>query len=645
MVFFFIQLCGKIIKHKSEHNDSAKLDKVGFMMTKKNNPSLFLVFLLIYALIIPSFCIAIPDFFRFGTLNSAFTEYIYLRLRFYLFVYPLFLLLFFFLFLLTKRIWVPTLLLPIVSVAFGIATYNKTFYRGMPLLPTDFALARDAFIAVKEGFSIIIPKGLITIIGTTLFLMMISFLPKMNTKAFSLNTRKILAILVLLSLLLSYIYFSAVLKSDIFLKNIQTSSERFGDVYYRHGFFPSFFALVTLLSPTAPEDYSQDNLQSIGADITSYAVKVDPVDIIVFQVESWQNVDNFDIQLNEDIFANYHLLAEEGISGLMVSPKFGGGTANIEYEVLTGFTSSDGLTAEIPFNTGLYEGFPSIVNYASSIGYRTIAVHAYTNELYNRTNAYRMLGFQQSYYSDSFIDPEYCGPWISDRECARKIIELYKDALPDGKPIFIHGLTMQNHIPIGDDRFSSAELIRLSSSTLSDPDQYVLRCFCTCLKWTDDSLKILTDYFRTIDRKVILVAYGDHQTSIYADESAGDVLQHTDFYKTYNEETDFIKLHGTPYLIWANFKSDNEGTSFGYCAPNALLLNALNAYDVARPAYWNYWGNTVSSYTSTTSNYLITDGNKILFSKNDMQKEEYHIRELIQYDIIHGKHYLLDSLY
>ncbi|MBQ6148007.1 MAG: LTA synthase family protein [Oscillospiraceae bacterium] len=613
----------------------------------RTNHKMLSLFTIVYAFIIPSITTVLPDFFRFGTLGTDFWEYVILRFDSYCYIIPFFLFVFIFLFILSKSLWLPSLFLPSISLLVGIATYNNTFYRGRPLIPADLVLAKDAAIAVKEGFSVVLPKGFYLSVTIIIILFLIALIPKFRKKNYTKSTAILFTFISVLSLFCAYFFFNYLLETVDFTSryNTKDSNTTIGDTYYKHGFYPSFMAYWFTRIPSAPSSYSEAIMNTLSKEMSTYVVEGEPIDIIVFQIESWQDYSNFDIQPSEDVFANYHALSKEGISGTMVSPKFGGGTANIEYEVLTGFTTGDGITPEMPFNLGLYDGFPSIVNFADSLGYKTISVHSHTPALYNRPNAYRMLGFQESYFSDSFINPEMCGPWISDRECAKKIIELYDKALSEGKPIFIHGLTMQNHLPIGDDRFPTSELITLSSSTLSDPDQFVMRCFCTCLKWTDESLKILTDYFRTVDRKVILLAYGDHQTAIYADETIGDVLRHTDFFNTYNEETDYIKLHGTPYLVWANFANNNAGSTFGNCAPNQLLVNALNAFQVARPTYWNYFANSVTSYSSTTANYIITSEGQILFNKNNTQMEEYEKRQLIQYDLIYGDHYLLNLLY
>ena len=614
---------------------------------KKNRPFLLITVWCLLSVIISYFCVSVPDLLKFGGFNAGALEYVGLRFVTFRYACPVFILLFFALLFLFRTPAVPAFLLPLAALVFGVANYNMVFYRGTPFLPSDLEQISDAAIAVQEGFHVVFPDGMLQVLMTTVGLTLVS-LPFSIRKPESRRTfwTVLFALLALLSLVLCYFYFSFVLMDESLLNKWgRRSSVNIGDIYYMNGFFPEFFAQIGILMPKAPSGYSAKEMARIGEMIRGYDGNGEPVDIIILQVESWQFVDNYDIQLEEDVFENYHRLAEEGVTGLMVSPKYGGGTANIEYEVLTGFSSDDASTTTTPFNNGLFSGFPGIVDFAADAGYHTIALHAYTSDLYNRPNAYRMLGFQDLYFSDSFVDPEMCGPWISDPACARKMIELYEEALSDGAPILIHGLTMQNHLPMQDDRFSNGELVTLTSDTLTVPDQFVMRRFCTALKWTDQALKILTDYFRTVDRKVILLAYGDHQTSIYESEELGDVLHHTDFYENYSSKKDFLKLHTTPYIVWANFGSENGGTTFGLCAPNELLADALTAYGVNRPAYWTYFASGVDSYRGVTSNYLITNDDTVVFSKSAAQQKEYNIRMLIQYDVVFGEHYLLSDLY
>ncbi|MBQ8995532.1 MAG: hypothetical protein IJ091_06930 [Oscillospiraceae bacterium] len=76
-----------------------------------------------------------------------------------------------------------------------------------------------------------------------------------------------------------------------------------------------------------------------------------------------------------------------------------------------------------------------------------------------------------------------------------------------------------------------------------------------------------------------------------------------------------------------------------------MLVNALNAYHAERPAYWNYFANVELPYKGTTSNYIITNDDAIVFEKTQEQEQAYSIRQLIQYDLIFGKRYLEEYLY
>ncbi|MBQ8995240.1 MAG: LTA synthase family protein [Oscillospiraceae bacterium] len=412
------------------------------------------------------------------------------------------------------------------------------------------------------------------------------------------------------------------------------------DSYYYNTFYTQFIIETEYFFPKKPTNYSEATMMQIADVISSYGNETDErVDIIAIQVESWQMLDQYDVQLSEDVFANYHRLANEGITGFMISPKYGGGTADIEYEAFTGFTSNDTESITTPFNINMHSNFPGLIRTLKSNGYGAFSVHSYTNYLYNRKNAYPMLGFDESYFSDSFVDPIMSGPWISEQSCIEKMIEVYEKEVPNHDHVFVYGLTMQNHTPCGG-RYPEEDLVGVTSPVLSDEDILTLRNYATILKDIDSSIGYLTDYLSTLDRKVILVVWGDHQTDAKETDESDAVLSHTPFYQTYDEEKDFYKLHTTPYLVWTNYDRSNDGTSLGYLAPNRILAQSLNAYNVLIPSYWHYFIGEEKSYKGVTANYLITFDDQILFEKSPAQLEEYSTRKLIQYDVIRGKQYL-----
>ena len=602
------------------------------------------VFGLVAAIIISVYCACLPDLIKYGGFNTASIEYLILRKKMIFLVSVIFFFVFIILTAIFSKPVIGASILAVLTIVVGIANQNMIFYRGQPLLPSDILQAKDAAIALHEGFQIYYPSGIIKVILITIAVLLL-FIPLPGIRNRQNRKRGILisvALLVIFSIFLTVFFKEIVLNEKILKKKFgRNTSVNVGDMYFLNSFWGEFFAECIYLFPQAPSQYSQKSMDEIGVMIEQYEKNGELIDIITLQVESWQYTDNYDVTYGEDVFSNYNRLSKEGITGLMASPKYGGGTADIEYEVLTGFTTNDGYTSVTPFNNVVYNGFPSIVNYLrDNYGYDTFAVHAYTSELYNRPIAYRNLGFANIYFSDTFDNPKMCGLYISDPACVEKMLEIYEEACVKSDHIFMHGLTMQNHLPMGDDRFTTQDLVSAQSSSLMAPDLFIMQRFGTALKWTDEALGMLCDYLKNVDRKVLVLAYGDHQTSIYESKGIGDVLHHTDFYDTYDEEKDFMKLHGTPYIVWTNFDTSHGGETFGYCAPNMLLVNALNTYGVMCPDYWTYFATGVDSYKGGTANYIITNDNEIVFTMNDEQEEDYHNRMLIQYDMIYGKHYL-----
>ena len=250
-----------------------------------------------------------------------------------------------------------------------------------------------------------------------------------------------------------------------------------------------------------------------------------------------------------------------------------------------------------------------------------------------------MLGFDESYFSDSFEDPDMSGPWITDRECVEKMIRIYEEQCNNYINVMVYGLTMENHTPCGG-RYTEDQLIGATSSSLSSDDLLTMRSYGTILKDIDSAIGYMADYLSTVDRKVILIVWGDHQTDAKETDNSDAVLTHTNFYSSYDETYDFFKLHSTPYLIWTNYDSPNSGKDAGYVVPNRVLAYALNFYDIIIPTYWRYFLNEETFYKGVTSNFLITNDNQIVFVKDEQQNKQYSTRKLIQYDLIRGKRYL-----
>ncbi|MBQ8994381.1 MAG: hypothetical protein IJ091_01060, partial [Oscillospiraceae bacterium] len=123
----------------------------------------FVSWSILFALLVPVFCLVIPDLFRFGKIDLPFLEYVWNHFGTYRYAFPVLFLLYLFLLLLTRKLWVPTLLLTLISTAMGIVNYDLLHTRGTPLVPSDFRRIFHAIGAWRKGYILTKPEGLLAV--------------------------------------------------------------------------------------------------------------------------------------------------------------------------------------------------------------------------------------------------------------------------------------------------------------------------------------------------------------------------------------------------------------------------------------------------------------------------------------------------
>ena len=104
------------------------------------------------------------------------------------------------------------------------------------------------------------------------------------------------------------------------------------------------------------------------------------------------------IHLTADPIPFTHRVMERTPSGTMLAQKFGGGTANMEFEVLTGMSMSEfapQLAIAYQMLVPAYASFPSAVERFEHLGHDAIAIHPFTTQMYRRASVYPLLGFDE----------------------------------------------------------------------------------------------------------------------------------------------------------------------------------------------------------------------------------------------------------
>ena len=228
----------------------------------------------------------------------------------------------------------------------------------------------------------------------------------------------------------------------------------------------------------------------------------------------------------------------------MYAQLLGGGTANMEYELLTGLSLADyqpQLNTPYQQLVPKYSSFPSAVGYFKNLGYEALAIHPYLPEFYHRNEVYPIFGFDRfiTDHDMSVRKKEPKGSFISDESAFDETLSQLEDS---SKPVFLNLVTMQNHYP-WDDQFDK----RWPVSGVSGDTKAQLGGYATGINYTDKALrKFLADLTASAE-KTVVVFYGDDLPVFWPDS-------------IYQQNGDTV-MRTTPFFIWSNFRTKTAADS------------------------------------------------------------------------------------
>ena len=355
------------------------------------------------------------------------------------------------------------------------------------------------------------------------------------------------------------------------------------DRYYRYyGVITGFMTNLTNLEISKPEEYSQEAVDALLDNVdesqkfatsplysTSYSA-VTPKDeqvkqptIIYVMDESYWDVselEQYGITFDTDVSQNLHALQQTSAYGRAYSPSFGGGTCDVEFEALTGYSVSFLPSGSKPYQQHVTKPMFALPNYLKLKGYQTAAVHCFWAKYWSRDKAYPNLGF------DDFISLEdmhgvtkvrkhyWTSGLVTDDSMADQIIQQYeKMSTSSDKPIFLHAVTMQNHTNYNRDNYPDDERVKVLShpAGLKPSTVGALEDFATGIRDADAMLGRLTAYFAEREEPVVLVFYGDHLPYL-GDNQKGYAELGSEVSIPENEREDILCSYKTPYVLWAN---------------------------------------------------------------------------------------------
>lgn len=380
-------------------------------------------------------------------------------------------------------------------------------------------------------------------------------------------------------------------------------SNYFGNIAYAYQDYGYPYCLAVTLFDTGinePNGYSEELMDEIvesEGKIKKTKEKNLDVNILFLQLETFIDPTEINfLKFSEDPIPNFRKLMDEYSSGYYKVPAVGAGTANTEFESITGMSLRYFGAGEYPYKSILKEETCESAAYVlKNRGYGTHAIHNNEANFYGRRSVFSRLGF------DTFTSEEYMPDisdttpmgWVKDHILTD---EIFKAMESTEGPDYVYTISVQGHGDYPTEPVLSNPTIKVTGAENQERN-YAWEYYVNQLYEMDQFIKELTDRLEEFDERVVLVMYGDHLPTMD--------LKVEDMKNRY--------LFQTKYVMWSNFKMKEKDKNLAAYQMVAEVFNRLGIHE-----------GTVFNYHQTrkgTRNYQL-----------DLQS--------LQYDILYGDRYV-----
>jgi phosphoglycerol transferase MdoB-like AlkP superfamily enzyme len=213
-----------------------------------------------------------------------------------------------------------------------------------------------------------------------------------------------------------------------------------------------------------------------------------------------------------DLTPNLHRLERNGTSGWLHVPTFGGGTIRTEFEVLTGLSLRYFPEVQFPYLQIHQKTIPGIVRLLAGDGYTTLAVHGNNPGFWNRTTAFKELGFDK-FISIADFPPDDAvndGKYMSDKSFTDELLRQLPDS---GPPRFVLGISIEAHGPYDQDYGIDTKVrdaIPVPSGVTEPHAKKELQNYIYHMRHADQQLGRLVDTLAQRKRRTVVLFFGDH---------------------------------------------------------------------------------------------------------------------------------------
>ncbi|MFC0378642.1 LTA synthase family protein, partial [Levilactobacillus acidifarinae] len=351
------------------------------------------------------------------------------------------------------------------------------------------------------------------------------------------------------------------------------------------------------------------------------------------------------IRLNHDPIPYTRNVIRNGVGGNMISDGYGGGTANMEYQALTGLSLGN-FSATLPTPYTQLVVHQTKTFSINNLFSRSMAIHPYEGTLYSRKAVFKKMQFNEfNYlkhgYTKPYIKTIDKNPYVSDRAVYKNLINTLKS---NKNSDFIQLSTMQNHMPYSN--YYKNNRFKVTGN-ISAKEKAMIETYAQGINYTDSDNRYLLKQLKKMKQNITVVFYGDHLPSIY---------NHV------NLEKYGVAMHETPYFIWSNHLSLRKTAYQSMIGTYSFANEMQQVTNTQTTPYYALLKEVteklpiIASKVSTTSAdpNLPSGGMNLINRENGAftsvsklttkQKQLLKDYQLVQYDFTAGKHYALSRM-
>lgn len=346
-------------------------------------------------------------------------------------------------------------------------------------------------------------------------------------------------------------------------------SNYFGNIAFAYEDYGYPYCLgVTIFDTgiTCPRDYSEGEIKRIENTEKNLPETKDGdhPNIIFLQLESFFDPKLVDyLEMSEDPIPVFRKLMKEYTSGYYKVPSVGAGTANTEFESITGMSLHYFGPGEYPYKSILKETTCESAPYIlKDLGYSTHAIHNNEANFYGRRSIFPNLGFDTFTSAEYMPEEEDKNPlgWTRDRVLTEEIIKCL-DSTED-QPDYVYTISVQGHGSYPEEpELEEPEITVTGSPTEAKNNQW--EYYVNQIREMDDFVKELTDALEKYPEDVILVMYGDHLPTM--DLTVEDVKNRY--------------LFQTQYVMWDNFGLEKKDVNLAAYQMAAEVLDRVGIHE------------------------------------------------------------------